>query len=494
MLIDELQLRRKIGAKLDILVADDQWAYLKEWDYVEDALNAPDIDRALGHLHLGFNCYFLDQRRRVPVQLRQGSRRVGDSQVKFESNDVLRRQALGEYFAKLASGSTDVRRFRQRFLGDCRFSDYGLDLYEKNQTPEQIVAEHPVPIERILTDDEAQNFLQSPAVAILSLEQFQEWNVPAVGHRAAKGIPAGFDVDLSLDAVMPQQGLFEVITFFSDENQSEVGVYLVRMPDINPTIEGLKLVSGRQIPSYPIATHCSTTREVSIAMMLADGRQEWIGEMTDEDVILIPKVRKYLEDKHTFVPVGRQVNFDFEKTLEYPVRRVNSKTGEIRWFPGEAKVWPGSVLDRLRIISENLSKRFHWYKASATWFVLTGQEPLTNPLNITRNTVSGDDFNDARVSIEASPWVSSKTVEKLYRQAQEDLHTRPSRLCDDTTIEVFRFVTHKAGADVSNADWRKLAREWRKTHPEDNKRGASPRLKQRYDRAKRMLLFPDFNK
>jgi hypothetical protein len=171
-------------------------------------------------------------------------------------------------------------------------------------------------------------------------------------------------------------------------------------------------------------------------------------------------------------------------------------------FPDEegrtvgAEVWSVSLLGDLCELGEKLSDRYRWQPAEAVWFVLTGETPTVFVLQATRTFWSSMYHHDTLITIDASPWVSSKTVEKAFREAQiKTIGTKGGRPPGEKNLRLFRFVTERidplglleegtrrTGAPehtrevelVANQWYMKipehmnLVREWNETYPEDS--------------------------
>jgi hypothetical protein len=82
------------------------------------------------------------------------------------------------------------------------------------------------------------------------------------------------------------------------------------------------------------------------------------------------------------------------------------------------QVWSISLLGELTKVGEKLSERYRWQPAQAVWFVLTGEIPAVPALTVTRSFPSSMYHRDTLITIEAAPWVSSRTVARAFRKAQ----------------------------------------------------------------------------
>ncbi len=82
------------------------------------------------------------------------------------------------------------------------------------------------------------------------------------------------------------------------------------------------------------------------------------------------------------------------------------------------------------------------------------------------------EYIDAKVIIEASPWVSSKTMKKGYRKAQiEVMGTRGGKAPGSKNLQLFYFVAERVEPSVTVGYTRmppakNLVSEWNEAHPE----------------------------
>jgi len=121
--------------------------------------------------------------------------------------------------------------------------------------------------------------------------------------------------------------------------------------------------------------------------------------------------------------------------LEYP-----DEVGKVQFF----EVWSISLLGELREVGEKLSERYRWQPAQAVWFVLTGEIPAVPALTVTRSFPSSMYHHDTLITVEASPWVSSKTVERAFRKAQiMTLGSRGGRPLGKRALKLLRFVIER---------------------------------------------------
>ena len=107
-------------------------------------------------------------------------------------------------------------------------------------------------------------------------------------------------------------------------------------------------------------------------------------------------------------------------------------------------VWRRSPLERLRYLSEQLAKTYRWEPAQSTMFILTGEPPRIPALRAGTSLRRSPQHLDAMITVEVSPWVSSKAVERLFRKAQiQVMGTSGGRPPGLKNLKLFRFVTER---------------------------------------------------
>lgn len=182
------------------------------------------------------------------------------------------------------------------------------------------------------------------------------------------------------------------------------------------------------------------------------------------------------------------------------------------------EVWSTSLLGELRKLGEKLSERYRWQPAQAVWFVLTGEIPAIPALTVTRSFPSSMYHSDTLITVEASPWVSSKTVERAFRKAQiKTLGSSGGRPPSEKNLKLLRFVIeriehlgtfeegkmppeapdHMVGLElVAQYPWyrkmpngKELVGEWNETYPQWSYGDDTRRFWRDYKRIKKIIAF-----
>jgi hypothetical protein len=148
--------------------------------------------------------------------------------------------------------------------------------------------------------------------------------------------------------------------------------------------------------------------------------------------------------------------------------------------PTQLSVIRGSVFDRLRELSDRLSRRYGWHPAEATWLILTDAVPSTPAFIASHRYVRSDDHFHGEIQLTVQSWVAPKTVEAAYRHLQQ-LHLRKVQVADDQQIQVhptkvkslefFDFVSEQRSNGLS---WRECMRAWNKTRPKKDRYPEKP--------------------
>jgi hypothetical protein len=111
------------------------------------------------------------------------------------------------------------------------------------------------------------------------------------------------------------------------------------------------------------------------------------------------------------------------------------------------EVWSVSLLGELREVGEKLHKRYRWHPAEAVWFVLTGKTPTVPALTVTRyfpSSMYHHPDRDVLITIEASPWISSRSVARAFRKAQiKTLGSGAGSSPGEKNLKLLRFVIER---------------------------------------------------
>jgi hypothetical protein len=154
-------------------------------------------------------------------------------------------------------------------------------------------------------------------------------------------------------------------------------------------------------------------------------------------------------------------------------------------------VWPGSVVDNLYVLVEELADVFRWSshvghpKAFRSWskdaaakFVLTRVAPLATlvplvplarpidaRLKLEENRFLG---SQRRIELNIAPWVPAEEVARAYKRMQKQVLEGRNRQPSSKTLEVACFVWEEERRhEYKSPSWPVLCDRWNKEHPKD---------------------------
>jgi hypothetical protein len=154
----------------------------------------------------------------------------------------------------------------------------------------------------------------------------------------------------------------------------------------------------------------------------------------------------------------------------------------------------GSAFDQLRKASLWLSERFPWTPWDAVWFVLTNEPPFVYPVEVgirswTSQSEGVEAFHRSVLTLTVDPWVSSKSLERVFRAHQKELLGARNRGLRENTLDVFAFVLDREGSEGRSMSWPRLCNAWNRAHT--NRRYSEYRhFRGDYFRAREALLLP----
>jgi hypothetical protein len=138
----------------------------------------------------------------------------------------------------------------------------------------------------------------------------------------------------------------------------------------------------------------------------------------------------------------------------------------------EVDVWPGTVLDWLRQVSERLARWYAWEPAQAVWFVLTDEPPVRSPLEASITIRSYPALNGSRVTLSVEPWMPADIVEQSFRAIQRDLLGKENRPLSARNLALFRFdlaqdreVERMPEGQRVRLTWKERMARWNQEHP-----------------------------
>jgi hypothetical protein len=160
---------------------------------------------------------------------------------------------------------------------------------------------------------------------------------------------------------------------------------------------------------------------------------------------------------------------------------------EVEQFP----VIEGSVFDELRKVSRWLAAVFPWQTRDATWFVLTGASPPLPPLQLGLQRRSLRDYARTALVLTVEPWISSKSLTRVFRAYQRVLLGRENRPILEKNLELFEFVAPRRELVQKGQTWNELRSGWNRQHRQwayvDNRH-----FRRDYLRVRQTLAHPEY--
>jgi len=164
-------------------------------------------------------------------------------------------------------------------------------------------------------------------------------------------------------------------------------------------------------------------------------------------------------------------------------------------------VYPGSVLDNLRQLSQRLVAEYGrcWDEAQAAWFVLTDEPVAPRAITATYHDHGNEHLTHGTITLTVEPWVPSETVVKFYQRLQVDMLGRKPRAPERRNLALFKFMTRQSkellldrenqGEAPALISSRELMERWNRENPDQSYTNES-RFRRDFHRGSRALLSP----
>ncbi len=124
-----------------------------------------------------------------------------------------------------------------------------------------------------------------------------------------------------------------------------------------------------------------------------------------------------------------------------------------------ANVWPGSLVDEIYDLAQELCESFMWPSRKTrgwvgTWwnedaaalFVLTGIAPLVHPIKVGLVRAEGSLDIPSHVVLEVLPWLRPESVHDAYKAARRTLNVN-QRNQGDRKFDVVTFVLQRSNTE-----------------------------------------------
>ena len=116
----------------------------------------------------------------------------------------------------------------------------------------------------------------------------------------------------------------------------------------------------------------------------------------------------------------------------------------------------GGMLDRLRVVSEYLARRFTWQEVQASTFVLTGLSPIMSSLRGEIRVALSQPIS-SRISMEIDPTLTPEEVAKQYKKLRASLVGARYRSMSEKHLRLAEFYE---GQKPEGTTWAALMDKW----------------------------------
>jgi len=396
------KLRRSLGQELPDSVWETPHMQGLAREYLE-AITDEERETILGDLEEGAKerlGIWIDGRREALRSIRSGSYESSEDMRKADLENQVGTQkldpgrlvgertkamtgAMSALFALIGDQDSEIRKYRERVL-----------------------------LGRFLSGDEAHALIASYAARTLSLDWFEKWSIPFVGHRAEVLDYGPYGEDHASNSVLSSIWRDDRITI------------RVNPPGVTKTIRYAKL--RKRAPNTRYCAREGAVMPIHVLLPIEDhGHHRYPGWLWPGSVV----------DKL----------FDLSVNL------------------AEAFDWPVGF-------EENLTGTRRWCRTAA-WFVLTGKAPEVDPIDARWQEQQSPIYIDRQWCIQLSmpPWLPEEEVLRALRTLRR-LRPKGHQMPKTTKpLEVARFVwererLHEHGKPRPWTAWWK---EWNDEHPGD---------------------------
>jgi hypothetical protein len=290
---------------------------------------------------------------------------------------------------------------------------------------------------KTLVPDQAVELIASYAARFFPIEWFEEWGIPIIGHSSEivgeyEDRLRGDGIEHSVTIRVTPPGVIKRVRYAPPDSPAQ---------DEHDIRTHCELLHGEVILPYRI--------EIPNADMMVPGTEDHEAQDTSTTrQRLGPMLLKF-------------------------------ETSTRPWF-----VWPGSVVDNLYAISEQLADEFRWprrdtrvrgfgrwwRKEAAAEFVLTGVAPIMRPvdaeLRLKRSRYADPQW---RINLSVSPWMSAEEVERAYKRMQRECRGGKNTLPSPKTLRVACFVWEQEKRNgYKRPTWPVLLERWNEVHRKDS--------------------------
>ena len=146
---------------------------------------------------------------------------------------------------------------------------------------------------------------------------------------------------------------------------------------------------------------------------------------------------------------------DTSSAIQIEIELLSYASPDDQWVR-RIPVRHGGTLDRLRVVSESLARRFTWKEAQATTFVLTGISPLLSSLRGGIRMALSQPIS-SRITMEIDPTLTPGEVAEQYKKLRASLIGTRYRSMSEKHLRLAEFY---GGHKPEGTTWAALMDKW----------------------------------
>ena len=234
--------------------------------------------------------------------------------------------------------------------------------------------------------------------------------------------------------------------------------------DSDPRRIRLQILSGLTARQAASETSVIAFRRQHLAEGLIKGEEvgEWIARQAAEDGPASRYLRVPIPDGYE--PIRRNGRIfteplltisDTSSAIQIEIELLSYASPDDQWVR-RIPVRHGGTLDRLRVVSESLARRFTWKEAQATTFVLTGISPLLSSLRGGIRMALSQPIS-SRITMEIDPTLTPGEVAEQYKKLRASLIGARYRSMSEKHLRLAEFY---GGHKPEGTTWAALMDKW----------------------------------
>lgn len=117
-------------------------------------------------------------------------------------------------------------------------------------------------------------------------------------------------------------------------------------------------------------------------------------------------------------------------------------------------------------VVEGVAKSYGWDHEKALWFLLTGEPPEIEPIQVQHVSLGDDPNAPVAIQLTVFPGTLAKEVDTAYRAAQYELLQGDNRQLSNKVLQMFRFVLEQESDPKRTLSPREQMERWDEEHTE----------------------------